>query len=57
MVAGSFAPVLCLMGVAELEEEDMVMPLPVVLRTVTSHLMSDVEFACGAEHEDRPFWL
>ena len=45
------------MGVAELEEEGVVMPLPVVLGTVTSHLMSDVEFACGAEHEDSPFWL
>ena len=41
----------------EVEEEDVVMPLPVVLGMVTSHLMSDVEFACGAEHEDSPFWL
>ena len=48
---------LCLMGVAELEEEDMDMLLSVVLGTVTSHLMSDVEFACEAEHENSSFLL
>ena len=57
VVMGSFAPVLCLVGVADLEEEDVVMLLPVVLGTVTSHLMNDVEFACRAEHEDSSFWL
>ena len=45
VVAGSFATGLCLVGVAELEEEDVVMLFPVVLGMVTSHLMSDVEFA------------
>ena len=48
---------LCIVDVAELEEEDVVMLLPVVLGMVTSHLMSDVEFACGAEHKDSPFCL
>ena len=59
MVVDSFAPVLCLVGIgmAELEEEDVEMLLPVVLGMVTSHLMSDVEFVCGAEHEDSLFWL
>ena len=57
VIMGLSAPMLCLVGVAKLEEEDVVMPLPVVLGTVTSHLMSDVEFACGAEHDDSPFWL
>ena len=57
MVAGSFQLVLYLVGVAELEEEDVVMLLPMVLGTITSHLMSDVEFACRAEHEDTSFWL
>ena len=38
---------LCL-HVAELKEEDVVMPLLVVLGSVTSHLMSDVKFVCGA---------
>ena len=57
MVAGSSTPVLCLVGVAELEEEDVEMLLLVVLGTVTSHLMSDVEFAYGAKHENSPFWL
>ena len=57
MVAGSFIPVLCLVGVAELKEEDVVMLLLVVLGTATSHLMSDVEIACGAKYEDSPFWL
>ena len=45
------------MGVEELEEKDVVMLLLVVLGTATSHLMSDVEIACGAEHEDILFWL
>ena len=45
------------MGMAELEEEDMVMLLPGDSGTVTSHLMRDVEFTCGAEHEDSPFRL
>ena len=57
MVAGSFVPVLCLVGVAVLEEEDVVMLLPVDSRMVTSRLMSDVEIACGAEYEDSLFWL
>ena len=57
MVVGSFAPVLCLVGVAKLKEEDVEMLLPVVLGMVTSHLMSDMEFACRAEHEDSLFWL
>ena len=54
---GSFAPVLCLMGVVMLEEEDVVILLPVGSGMVTSHLMSDVEIACGAEHEDSLFLL
>ena len=45
------------MGVAELEEEDVVMLLPGDSGMVTSHLMCNVEFACGAEYEDSPFWL
>ena len=57
MVTGSFVPVLCLVGVAVLEEEDVVMLLPMGSGTVTSCLMSDVEIACGAEYEDSPFWL
>ena len=57
MVTGSFALVLCFVGVTELEEEDVLMLLPVVLGTVTSHLMNDVEFACRAEHDDSPFWM
>ena len=58
-VAGSFVPVLCLvgMGVAMLEEEDVVMLLQMGSRTVSSRLMSDVVIACKAEHEDSPFWL
>ena len=54
-VTGSFVPVLCLMVMAVLEEEDMVMLLPVGSRMVTSRLMSDVEITCEAEHEDSPF--
>ena len=57
MVAGSFALVLCLVGVVELEDEDVVMLLPVVLGTVNSHQMNDVEFTCEAEHKDSPFRL
>ena len=38
-----------------LEDEDVVMLPPVDLGTVSSSLMSDVVFACGAEHEDNPF--
>ena len=55
MVTGSFIPVLCLMGVAMLEEENIVMLLPMDSGTVSSHLMSDEVTACGAEHEDSPF--
>ena len=56
-VAGSFVTVLCLVGVAMLEEDDMVMLLLVGSRIVTSCLMSDVVIVCGAEHEDSPFCL
>ena len=45
------------MGMVELEEEDVEMLLPADSGTVTSHLMRDVEFACGVKHEDSPFWL
>ena len=55
MVAGSFVPVLCLVGVAMLEEEDVVTLAPVDSGTVSSRLMSDVVFACGAKHENSPF--
>ena len=56
-VAGSFIRTLCLMDVALLEEDDVVMLLPMDSGTVTSRLMSDVLIACGAEHEDSPFCL
>ena len=55
MVASSFVPVLCLVGVAVLEEEDVVMLLPVDSGMISSWLMSDVVTACGVEHEDNPF--
>ena len=57
MVVGSFVLVLWLMGMAVLEEEDVVMFLPVDLGTATSRLMSDVLIACGAEYGDNPFCL
>ena len=34
----------------------MVMMLPMVSGMVTSRLMVDEDSACGAEHEDTPFW-
>ena len=55
MVVGSFVPVLCLVGMAVLKEEDVVMLLLVDSGTVSSHLMSDVVIACRAEQEDSPF--
>ena len=57
MAVGSFVPMQYLVGVVMLEEEDVVMLLPVDSGTVTSHLMSDVVTTCGAEHEDSPFYL
>ena len=57
MAVGSFVLVLCLVGVAVLEEEDVVTLPSVDSGTVTSDLIRDVEFACGAEHENSPFWL
>ena len=57
VVAGSFVPVLCLVGLAGLKEEDVVMLLPVVSGMVSSRLMSDVVIACEVEHKDSPFWL
>ena len=45
------------MGMAKLEEDDVEMLLSVVLGIVTSHLMSDVEFACRAKYEDSLFLL
>ena len=38
-----------------LEEEDVVMLPLVESGTVSSRLMNDVVFACGAKHEDSPF--
>ena len=55
MVTGSFVPVLCLLRMAVLKDEDVVMLLPVGSGTVTSRLMSDVVIACRAEHEDSLF--
>ena len=55
MAAGSFVPVLCLVGVAMLEEEDVVTLAPADSGTVFSCLMSDVVFACGAKHENSLF--
>ena len=39
------------------KEEDKVMMLPVALGMLTSRSMVDLDSACGAEHEDSPFWL
>ena len=55
MAVGSFISVLCLVGVTVLEEEDVVMLLPVGSGMVSSHLMSDAVIICGAEHNDSPF--
>ena len=57
MVPGSFILVLCLVGVAMLEEEDVVMLLLVDLGTISSCLMNEVATVCGAEHEDNPFYF
>ena len=45
------------MGMAMLEEEDVVMLLPVDSGTVSFRLMSDMVIAYKAEHEDSPFCL
>ena len=55
VVVGSFVPLLCPVDVGVLEEEDMVMLLPVVLGMVSSRPMGDVVIACGAKHKDSPF--
>ena len=57
VVKDSSAPVLYPMDVGMAEEEDMVMMLPVVLGVVTPLSMVDKDSACGAKHEDNPFWL
>ena len=57
MVVGSFVPTLCLVDVGVLEEEVVVMTLPVVSGTVSSYPISDAVIACRAEHEDSPFYL
>ena len=56
-VTVSFVPVLCFVGMAMLEEKDVVKLLLVDSGTVSSRLMSDVVIACGAEHGDSPFCL
>ena len=40
-----------------LNEENMAMTLQVVSGMVTSSSMVDLDSACGAKHEDSPFWL
>ena len=40
-----------------LEEEDMVMLLPMVSGMVSSRPMSEAVIACGAEHENSPFFF
>ena len=57
VAVGSFVPALCPVDVGVLEEEDVVMTLPVVSGMVSSYPMSDAVIACGAEHEDSPFCL
>ena len=57
MVVGSFVPAPCSVDMGVLEEEDVAMTLPMVLGTVTSRSIVDLDSTCGAEHEDSPFWL
>ena len=40
-----------------LEEGDVVMFLPADMGTVSFRLMRDAMIACGAEHEDSPFFI
>ena len=53
----SFVLAPCPVDMGVLEEEDVVMLLPVVSRMVSSRPMSDAVIACEAEHEDSPFYL
>ena len=53
----SSAPALYAMDEDVLEEGDVVMIRPLDMGTVSSRLMHDVLIACGAKHEDSPFWV